>query len=86
MTRVVVHRYAARYLQRLPKGTKQRIKNVLQQLEQNPLDMPGVKHMAGDWSGYHRLRTGKYRIIYWFDDKEDIIYVDHIGPRGDVYK
>ena len=19
--------------------------------------MPGVKHMAGDWTGYHRLRT-----------------------------
>jgi hypothetical protein len=47
MSRIVVHRYAARYLQRLPKGTKQRIKNVLQQLEQKPLDIPGVKHMAG---------------------------------------
>jgi len=42
--------------------------------------------MAGEWSGYHRLRIGKYRIIYWFDEKEDIVYVDHIGPRGDVYK
>ena len=86
MSKVVVHRHAARYLQRLPKDIKQRIKKVLQQLGQNPLDLPGVKHMAGEWSGYHRLRTGKYRIIYWLDDKEDIVYVDHIGPRGDVYK
>ncbi|MGB5421378.1 MAG: type II toxin-antitoxin system RelE/ParE family toxin [Desulfobacterales bacterium] len=86
MSKVVVHRHATRYLQHLPKNIKQRIKNVLKQLEQNPLDLPGVKHMAGEWSGYHRLRTGKYRIIYWFDDKEDIVYVDHIGPRGDVYK
>ena len=86
MSRVVIHRHEARYLQRLPKDVKQRIKNVLQQLKQNPLDLPGVKHMAGEWSGYHRLRTGKYRIIYWFDDKENIVYVDHIGTRGDVYK
>ena len=86
MSRVIVHRYPARYLQRLPREIKKRLKNVLQQLEQNPLDLPGVKHMAGEWSGYHRIRKGKYRIIYWFDDKEDIVYVDHIGPRGDVYK
>lgn len=55
MSKVVVHRHATRYLQHLPKNIKQRIKNVLKQLEQNPLDLPGVKHMAGEWSGYHRL-------------------------------
>jgi mRNA interferase RelE/StbE len=30
--------------------------------------------------------VGKLRIIFWFDEKEDVVYVDHIGPRGDVYK
>ncbi|MFC1857662.1 type II toxin-antitoxin system RelE/ParE family toxin [Thermodesulfobacteriota bacterium] len=86
MSSVIVHRHAARYLQRLPKDIKQRIKNVLQQLEQNPIDLPGIKHMAGEWSGYCRLRTGNYRIIFWFDANEDIVYVDYIGARGDVYK
>jgi len=42
--------------------------------------------MAGEWGGYHRIRAGKLRIIYWFDEKGDVVYVDHIGPRGDVYK
>ena len=86
MSKVIVHRHAAKYLQRLPNDTKQLIKNILLQLEQNPLNHPDTKHMAGEWSGYHRLRIGKYRIIYWFDQKEDLLYVDHIGPRGDVYK
>ena len=86
MSKVIVHRHAVRYLQRLPKETKQRIKNVLKQLEQDPLDQPGIRHMVGEWAGYHRLREGKFRIIYWFDETEDIVYVDHIGPRGDVYK
>jgi len=86
MCKIIVHRHAAKYLKRLPKDTKQRIKNILMQLEQAPLAQPGVKHMVGEWSGYHRIRAGKLRIIYWFDEKEDVVYVDHIGSRGDVYK
>lgn len=86
MSTVIVHRHAARYLKRFPSDTKNRIKNILVQLELNPLDQPDIKHMVGEWDGYHRIRTGKFRIIYWFDKTDDIVYVDHIGPRGDVYK
>jgi mRNA interferase RelE/StbE len=80
------HRHAAKYLKRLPKETKDRIKNILKQLENNPLKHSGIKQMFGEWAGYHRIRVGKLRIIFWFDTKEDIIYVDHISPRGDAYK
>ena len=86
MSKVIVHRHADRYLQRLPNDTKKRIKNILNQLRQNPSEYPGAKHMVGEWAGYRRIRTGKLRIIYWFAEKEDIVYVDHIGPRSDVYK
>ena len=41
--------------------------------------------MAGDWSGYYRIRIGSTRVIFWFDESEDILYIDHIGNRGDVY-
>ncbi len=64
MSKVIVHRHAANYLKRLPRDTKHRIKNILVQLEQNPLDQPGIKHMAGEWDDYHRIRAGKLRIIY----------------------
>jgi len=86
MSNIIVHRYAAKYLKRLPKETKDRIKDILKQLENNPLKHSGIKQMFGEWAGYHRIRVGKLRIIFWFDTKEDIVYVDHIGPRGDVYK
>lgn len=86
MSNVIVHRHAAKYLKRLPKETKDRIKDILKQLENNPLKHSGIKQMFGEWAGYHRIRVGKLRIIFWFDTKEDIVYVDHIGPRGDVYK
>lgn len=86
MSNVVVHHHAAKYLKRLPKETKDRIKNILKQLENNPLKHSGIKQMFGEWAGYHRIRVGKMRIIFWFDTKEDIVYVDHIGPRGNIYK
>ena len=86
MSNVLVHRHAAKYLKRLPKETKDRIKDILKQLEKNPLKHSGIKQMFGEWAGYHRIRVGKLRIIFWFDTKEDIVYVDHIGHRGDVYK
>ena len=86
MSEVKVHRHAAKYLHRLPKDSKERIKDVLKRLEVTPLEQPDVRHMAGEWAGYHRIRVGKLRIIFWFDEKDDVVYVDHIGPRGDVYK
>jgi len=86
MSNVIVHRHAAKYLKSLPKETKDRIKDILKQLENNPLKNSRIKQMFGEWVGYHRIRVGKLRIIFWFDTKEDIVYVDHIGPRGDVYK
>ena len=86
MSKIVVHRNAAKYLKRLPEESRTRIKELLKQLEQNPLDQPGVKRMLGEWAGYHRLRAGKFRVVFWFDKRDDIVYVDHIGARGDIYK
>jgi len=42
--------------------------------------------MIGEWRGYYRLRIGSFRVIFWLDRKARTIYVDYIGPRGDIYK
>ncbi|MBK5102206.1 MAG: hypothetical protein JJE15_14620 [Desulfobacteraceae bacterium] len=55
MSHVIVHRHAAKYLKRLPKETKDRIKDILKQLENNPLKYSGIKQMFGEWAGYHRI-------------------------------
>jgi mRNA interferase RelE/StbE len=86
MNKIIVHHSAAKYLQRLPKNIQEHIKTTLKQLEINPLEHADVKAMAGEWTGYYRLRIGKFRIIFWYDKKESIVYIDHIGARGDVYK
>jgi len=86
MSKVVVHRNAANYLNRLPEGIRSQIKGLLKGLEKEAVDQSGVKRMLGEWAGYYRMRVGKFRILFWFDEKDDTVYVDHIGPRGDIYK
>jgi len=86
MSRIVVHRKAAKYLTSLPHPLRERIKEALAQLSESSLTYPGVIPMSGDWAGYYRIRIGDFRIVFWFDAGEDVIYVDHIGSRGDVYK
>jgi hypothetical protein len=51
MSNVIVHRHAAEYLKRLPKETKDRIKDILKQLENSPLNHSGIKQMFGEWAG-----------------------------------
>jgi mRNA interferase RelE/StbE len=86
MSKVIVHHHAVKYLNRLPKKIKDQIKEILKQLEKNPIEQSNVTHMVGKWAGYHRIRAGKFRIIFWYDQSDDVVYIDHIGPRGDVYK
>ena len=86
MTRVVVHRRAARYLQKLPKARRDSIKAALAGLSRGEVPPPDAKPMLGEWKGYHRLRFGNLRVLFSFDREADVVYVDHVGPRGDIYK
>jgi mRNA interferase RelE/StbE len=83
---VIVHQRAIRYLRKLPEFQKHRIKQSLKELEDGITDNLDVKSMVGEWKGYHRMRIGDTRVIFWMDHKLKTIYVDHIGSRGDVYK
>ena len=86
MRKIVVHKHAKKYLQKLPIEQKGKIKELLLNLANSPENYPGVISMAGKWTGYRRIRIGRFRVIYWFESEEDTIYVDHIGPRGNIYK
>ena len=86
MPRLVVHKRAARYLQRMDARIKAQLVAKLGELAQSPDAMPGVKPMAGDWAWHFRLRHGDLRVIYLHDRTADTIVIAHIGPRGDIYK
>jgi mRNA interferase RelE/StbE len=86
MSKVVVHRRALHYLQRLSRPERDRVRAALLRLAEDIAGYHGVVQMAGEWKGYQRIRVGDIRIIFWYDKTDDILYVDHIGPRGDIYK
>ncbi len=49
---------------------------------------PNLKQMSGSMAGWSRLRIGTYRAILQITvtEVDEVLYVDAIGPRGDIYK
>lgn len=71
-------------LKRLDKSVAQRIVKKLRWLAANAEVHPH-KALAGQWSGFYRLRVGDYRVIYALDHEGRIIIVIVIGHRSDIY-
>lgn len=85
MTKIVLHRRAQKFLERLDARIKAQLVGKLESLAQDPESAPGVKPMEGDYAGYFRLRHGDVRVIYQWDKEQDIIVISHLGHRGDIY-
>lgn len=56
----------------------------------DPSEHHNVNLMQGKWADRYRLRVGEYRVIFKLLDQDDepptlLIYVSHIGTRGDIY-
>jgi len=71
-------RKVAKYLTLLDRTTQKRIRAGIERIPQGDI----VK-LRGVEKGY-RLRIGKFRVIFEIED--DIIYIDKIASRGQVYK
>ena len=69
---------AIKFLNKQNTDTKRRIIKAIQSLPSGD-----VKILQGAESKY-RLRVGDYRVI--FDKQGNILYIEKIGNRGDVYK
>ena len=45
-----------------------------------------IKKLKGEWEGFHRIRSGKLRIITEFQFENYQAYIDKIDWRGNAYK
>ncbi|MFH0862061.1 MAG: type II toxin-antitoxin system RelE/ParE family toxin [Candidatus Altiarchaeota archaeon] len=86
---VLVHRKARAYLDKLPEPVRDRIKNGLSELEDDPftprpkadiLKLTGTK----DRDHAYRLRVGDYRAVYGIEKKK--VFVTLIFHRGKDYQ
>lgn len=46
-----------------------------------------VGHPLGrELEGWHSARVGAYRVVYWIDEDERVLYIDRVDHRSDVYR
>jgi mRNA interferase RelE/StbE len=89
MRAIVFHRRAARYLSRMPRDRAVQVRDALREVAALVAitEHPSIKSMSGDMDGWFRLRVGSYRAILHVSvmENDEVLHVDAIGPRGDIY-
>ncbi|GHU93012.1 plasmid stabilization protein [Clostridia bacterium] len=70
---------AVKSIKSMDSPTKQRIRQAI-----NDIPQGDIKPLRGA-DGIYRLRVGDWRIVFTYPD-DDIVKIDKIAPRGQVYK
>jgi mRNA interferase RelE/StbE len=75
---------AAKEFRKLSSQIKERIREAVDQLAENPRPS-GVVKLRGE-DRLFRIRIGDYRIVYEIDDSAKLVRVTRIRHRKDVYR
>ena len=86
MYTVVVYKQVARYYKKLDSKTQGRLNKAIDKIMKNPFEGSHIKKLKGRLESKYRYIIGDLRIIYYIDIDNKTIYIEVIGPRGDVYK
>jgi mRNA interferase RelE/StbE len=82
MKAIAYSKSALKTLRRLPSNTARTITAKVEQYAAEPKSLANnVKALTG--SPYIRLRVGEWRVI--MDDRNNVLEILKIGPRGGVY-
>ncbi len=86
MYRVILTKRASKGLEKAPEHVKRRSVEALDALQQSfaPVKLFDVKRLKG-MEGVFRIRMGGWRIVYEVHQRDGVIAVLEIGPRGRVY-
>ena len=77
--RIEYAKAAVKYISGLDRPAKQRLKAGIEGIPQGD-----IKPLKGS-QGSYRLRVGDLRVIFSYPE-EDVLLIERVGPRGDVYK
>lgn len=80
MYKIIIKKPAKKFIDKLPINEKKRLVAAIEGLPYNG----DIKRLQG-YDSYYRLRVGSYRIIFYVDNGELIVYVVDIGNRGQIY-
>lgn len=71
-------------LEKLTQAIRERVVKKIIWLAEN-FDNINPQSLTADLSGLFKLRVGDYRVIYEFNREEEIIFIDRIKHRREVY-
>ena len=72
-------RRVERQLEKLPSNVQERILEAIVALANNPRPF-GVHKLEND---LHRIRIGRYRIVYSIEDKEHLVVITKVARRSE---
>ncbi len=81
---VVVMKQPQKILRRMPKDLRERIRQSIWILADNPFP-PGHRKLVGSTNNY-RIRVGDWRIVYTVENEQLLVLVIRIAPRGSAYQ
>jgi mRNA interferase RelE/StbE len=76
-------RSGERSFNQLPRDRQQQVLNRIEQVAGG--GRGDVQRLAGE-SGLYRLRVGDYRVLFSIDEEAQLMRIELIRTRGDVYK
>ncbi|MEA5597710.1 type II toxin-antitoxin system RelE/ParE family toxin [Rivularia sp. UHCC 0363] len=71
-------------LEKLTHAVRERVVNKINWLAEN-FDQITPQALVADLSGFFKLRVGDYRVIYEFDRNNEVIFINRIRHRREVY-
>jgi mRNA interferase RelE/StbE len=83
MHEIRLHPDAARAFRRLHGPLRERVRDAIDALAEDPRPRGAVRLVGRD---DYRVRVGDYRIVYAVDDAERLVLVARIAHRRDVYR
>ena len=75
---------AEKGLRKLPREVKETVYSLLNKIASAPFPSGSRKIVGTD--NLWRIRIGDYRILYEVDETSEIIRIERIGHRKDVYR
>ncbi|WDL97264.1 type II toxin-antitoxin system RelE family toxin [Alicyclobacillus sp. ALC3] len=84
MYSLIFSKDARKFIEKQTPQTKQRIRNALLQLAEDPFSNRQVKRLKGT-EDILRLRVGDLPVVFSIEDEKLAILVISIGSRGDIY-
>ncbi len=82
MTKLFLTNTFQKKFRKFPKNIQARIEEALEVISRDPF---AGKKLMGDLEGECSYRIGRYRIIYFMDEKQNI-WIETVSHRKEVYR